>query len=50
MAVKTDWRVPPVEHPDLNMLDRQNQAISGDESWSPYLGLPRDWTRQAVVL
>ena len=48
MAVKTDWAVPQVEHPEINMLDRQNQAVLSGDRPLPYPGLPRDWIRQAV--
>lgn len=47
MAARTDWTVPQVEHPDVDMLERQSRAVRKGRP-PPYPGLPRDWTRQAV--
>ena len=48
MAARTDWAVPQVEHPAVDMLERQSAAVREGGQTLPYPGLPRDWTRRAV--
>ncbi len=48
MTVRTDWSVPEVEHPDVDMLERQRRALRHGRNALPYRGLPRDWVRQAI--
>ena len=48
MTVRTDWSVPDVEHPDVDMLERQRRAVREGCSTLPYGGLPRAWVQQAV--
>ena len=48
MAVRTDWVVPQLQHPDVDMLERQRWAVRNGESPLPYSGLPREWTQQAM--
>ncbi len=47
---RSDWALPRVEHPDVDMLERQSQAIRDGRDPLPYPGLPRDWVGQALDL
>lgn len=48
MIHRADWNLPQVDHPDLDMVDRQRRAVRNGERPLPYPGLPRDWTQRAV--
>ena len=48
--VKTDWNLPQVAHPDVDILERQRRAIRKGEAPLPYPGLPRDWVANAIDL
>lgn len=48
MTAKTDWSVPDVDHPEVDMLERQRRAVRDGCSPLPYEGLPREWVRQAI--
>ena len=48
MAARTNWAVPQVEHPDVDMMERQGTALENGERPLPYSGLPRDWTSRAI--
>lgn len=37
-----------MEHPDVDMLERQRRAVRDGSSPLPYEGLPREWVRQAI--
>ena len=39
--LRTDWTVPEIDHPDVDMYRRQRQAVLHDEHPLPYAGLPR---------
>ena len=45
---REDWSVPEVEHPEVDMMDRQSEAIWNGHDSLPYAGLPRDWVQQAI--
>ena len=48
LTVRTDWAIPKVGHPDVDMLERQTRAVNNGQTPLPYTGLPRDWVRQAI--
>ena len=48
MTVRTDWSVPEVEHPDVDMLEHQSRAVREGLTRLPYDGLPREWVQQAI--
>ena len=50
LKVATDWVLPQVEHPDVDMLEQQSRAIRRGENPLPYPGLPRDWVGEAIDL
>lgn len=50
LEVNTDWTLVNVEHPDVDMLERQSRALRRGETPLPYPGLPRDWVGKAVDL
>lgn len=45
---RTGWAVPEVDHPPVDMLERQQRAVLYGENSLPYPGLPRDWIDQAI--
>ena len=47
---RTDWAVPEIDHPDVDMYRRQRRAILRDEHPLPYAGLPRDWIDRAIAV
>ena len=47
---RTDWAVPEIDHPDVDMYRRQRRAVLYDERPLPCAGLPRDWVDQAIAV
>ena len=48
MTVEMVWSVPEVEHPDIDMLERQRRVVRDGRTPLPYEGLPREWVRKAI--
>lgn len=48
--LRTDWTVPSIDHPDVDMYRRRRRAVLHDEHPLPYAGLPRDWIEQAIAM
>ncbi|MCY4368843.1 MAG: nucleotidyltransferase domain-containing protein [bacterium] len=48
--VNTAWSLPRVDHPGVDILERQRRAIRKGEAPLPYPGLPRDRVANAIDL
>ena len=48
--LRADRDLPQLEHPGVDMLQRQSRAIHNGEVQLPYPGLPRDWITHAINL
>lgn len=46
--VGTDWAVPEIRHPDVDMYQLQRRAVLYNQHPLPYDGLPRDWIDEAI--
>ena len=48
--LRTDWTVPQIDHPGVDMYRRRRRVVLHDEHPLPYAGLPRDRIEQATAV